>query len=262
MQPVSGKLSRKDEMTAYVWKWLPWAVFLATTLPAPAVFLVLLIGASSPDTVAFYLALAVVSLGIGALIGIVLLLGLLFLRRQWFRKLRNRLAQDGITATEIPWFMPELTSAERGSLAEIKSQNPLLADAYCETLATRLTATRIITRTRTEQLKVERRLNRARSLSGSVTASLLQDLQKDHEQLEKLRNDATSQLAEAKARLQMIEAAASRSLNQNETELMVRRLAESQKQVPLAVELLRMEQEARQEVGLELSSTAVPREKP
>lgn len=251
----TGKLTKKDEMIAQLWKWLPWAVFIGATIPAPIVFLVLALGSNTPDVVAFYLVFALLSLGVGALIGLVLLLLLLVFRRRWFRQLRDKLAKDGITAREIPWFTSELTSAEREALADIAKQNPLLADAYCEMLATRLTATRIINRTRNEQLKVERRLNRARSISGADTTPLLSELQEDHAQLDNLRNEATKQLAQAKARLQEIEAAASRSLNQTETELMVRRLSDSQAQLPIAIELVRMEQEARKEAGREVNST-------
>jgi hypothetical protein len=255
MAPATGKITKNDEMFAHLWKWLPWVVFLLILLPAPIVFSVLLLAATSPESAAFHLAFAVLSLGISGLIGLIVLLILILFRKKWFRKLRNKLAEDGITAGEVPWFTPELTSAERNALFDIKQQNLLLADAYCETLATRLTASRILARARDEQLRVERRLNRARSLSGADTVPLINDLQRDHEQLEKLRNEAASRLSEAKARLQVIEAAASRSLNQKETNLMLRRLSDSQNQIPLAMELVRMEQEAHREVSLELKTS-------
>ena len=258
MAAETGKLTKKDEMISYLWKWLPWAIFLLIILPAPIVFLLSLIAASAPDAAAFYLALAVISLGISAVIGVVVLILLLFLRRRWLKRLRDRLAEDGITAGEIRWFNPELTSAERQVLKEMEKQNPLLADAYAETLAARLTATRIMARARNEQLKVERRLNRARTLPGAEGAALLRDLQADHEQLGRLRTEATSRLSAARARLQVIEAAASRSLNQKDTDLMLRRLAESQNQIPLAMELVRLEQEAHRETRLELDGAIQP----
>jgi hypothetical protein len=253
MVPETGKLSTKDEMIAYLWKWLPWAVFLLIVLPSPIVFSVLLLTSSAPDVAAFYLALGVLSLGVGGIIAIIVLILLLFLRRRWFKSLRDKLAEDGITANEVAWFRSELTTAERQALSEIQRQNPLLADAYGETLASRLTATRILARARNEQLKVERRLNRARTLSGADAGSLINDLQMDHEQLGHLRGEATSRLAAAKARLQMIEAAASRHMNQKETDIMLRRLAESQNQIPLAIEMIRLEQEAYREVDKQLT---------
>ena len=51
-------------------------------------------------------------------------------------------------------------------------------------------------------------------------------------------------MAEAKARLQSIEAAANRSLSQTETELMLGRLTAAQEQFPLALEMLNLEEEA------------------
>jgi hypothetical protein len=252
MISTAGKLKHRDEMIAGLWKWLPWLSFFLVTIPAPLTFLVLFLTSSATDTAAFYLVLVVLSLGISGLLGLVALIFLILYRRRWFRKLRNRLAEDGITADEVHWFTSELTSAERQALKEIQKQNPLLADAYCETLASRLTATRIITRANAERIKVERRMNRARSLIGADTASLLSELQSDHQQLEGLRAEATSRLAEAKARLQTIEAAASRALNQKETDLMLRRLAESQSHLPLAIEMAKLEQQMMREAENEL----------
>ena len=57
-------------------------------------------------------------------------------------------------------------------------------------------------------------------------------------------------LAQAKARLQTIEAAANRRLSQKETDLMLRRLAASQEQSPLALELAGLEQAALREIEL------------
>lgn len=231
-------------MIARLLTWLPWLSFLLLLFPVPIVFLVLFATAGATDTAAFFLALAVVSLGISALAGLVFMLVLLLYRRRWLSRLRNRLAEDGITANEVKWFSSELTSAERKALREIEVHNPLLADAYRETLASRLTATRIITRARREKLKIERGMNRARSLSGANTAELLEDLQADHQRIESLRNEAATRLAEAKARLQVIEAAANRSLNDKETDLMLRRLAQSQSHLPLAIEVAQLERQA------------------
>lgn len=248
-----GKLKDSDKMIDRGWKWLPWLAFFLASVPVPLVFLLFVFTASAPDQVAFYLALSVLSLGVGVVIGLLILLLLFLGRRRWLRKLRDRLAEDGITANEINWFSAELTSAERHALRDIKKQNPVLADAYAETLASRLTATRIINRARSEQMKVERRINRARSLVGADTSSLLADLQADHREIMALRTEASSRLAETKARLQMIEAAASRSLNQKDTDLMLRRLTESQNYLPLSIEMVRLERQALKEAQLEIA---------
>jgi hypothetical protein len=183
-------------------------------------------------------------LGLGALLGLLVVIFFYVYRRNWLRRLRERLAVDGITAAEVDWFTPELSSAERKALTEIRRTNPLLADAYQETLASRLTATHIKKRAGQELLKIERRINRARLLSGADTVALIKDLESDHERLVQLKSEANGRLAEAQARLQTIEAAASRSLNQVETDQMLRRLSASQEHLPLALEMARLEQEA------------------
>jgi hypothetical protein len=158
-------------------------------------------------------------------------------------RLRDRLATDGITANEVRWFSAELSSEERTVWEDLKRKNPMLADAYCETLAARLTATRIVARARGATLKVERQITRTRNLSGIDTSALLNDLHSDRQRFELIRSEATVRLSEAKARLQTIEAAANRSLNESETELMLRRLSAAQEQFPLALEILNLERE-------------------
>lgn len=240
----SGKLTTRDVTVLRALKWSPWLAFALATLPLPIVFLLLFITATATDTAAVYLLLSVLSLGLGAILGLLIVITLYIYRRSWLRRLRDRLAADGITATEVEWFMPELTSAERKALDEIRSQNPLLADAYEETLAARLTATRIKQKAGLELLKIERRINRARLLSGAEATALLTDLDSDHDRFVQLKSEASGRLAEAKARLQTIEAAATRSLNQLETDQMLRRLSASQDQLPLVLEMAKLEQEA------------------
>jgi hypothetical protein len=98
-------------------------------------------------------------------------------------------------------------------------------------------------------LKVERQINRTRNLRGVDTSSLLEDLLADRRRSEDLRKEAQVRLAESKARLQTIEAAANRSLSQNETDLMLRRLAAAQEQFPLALEMASLEREALREAN-------------
>jgi hypothetical protein len=249
MEPVltnysKGKLSGKDATTARLLKIAPWVAVLAASLPAPLVFLVLFLTSVVTETAAVYLFLAGLSLVFGFALGVVIAAILLFYRRRWLAKLRDRLASDGITANEVVWFRSELTSAERKALAEIEESNPLLADAYLETLANRLTATRVISRTKREMLKVERQLNRARMLRTPESESLQQDLLADRERLEHLRQQGSDHLAKAKTRLQVIEATASRKLNQGETELMMQRLGSAQDQLPLVLEMAQLDQQA------------------
>jgi hypothetical protein len=247
LQKTSGKLKTSDERMARLLSWTPWLSFVIVTLPLPIVFVALFLASATSDSAAVYLVLSLVSLGLGLVVGLLVVIFLLLYRKRWFGRLRDRLAADGITAAEVPWFASELSGEERKTWRELEEKNRLLADAYCETLAARLTATRIMARARTGILKIERQLNRTRNIKAVDTSSLLDDLLSDRARLEVLRREATLRLSEAKARLQTIEATANRALNRTETDLMLRRLAASQEQFPLALEMANLEQEALRE---------------
>ena len=248
LQKTSGKPAAADERMTQLLSWAPWLSFFMVSLPVPTVFLVLFLAAGTTEAAAIYLLLSFVSLGLGLVVGLLVLFMLLFYRRRWQSRFRDRLASDGITAAEVPWFISELSSEERKTWGELKQKNPLLADAYCETLAARLTATRIIARARGETLKVERQINRTRNIRGVDTTKLLADLLSDRQRSDELRKEATLRLSETKARLQTIEAAANRSLSQTETDVMLRRLAASQEHFPLALEIANLEEAALREI--------------
>lgn len=250
-----GKLEAKDLRLAKGLQWIPWVLLLLISIAFPLPLLFFYLQSNSTESAAIFLILTLVSLGVGVLVGLLVLILFLVYRRRWHRRLRDRLAADGITASEVAWFTSELTSEERRNLDEIQKTNPLLADAYSETLASRLTATRIIDRSKRELLRVERRINSAKMIVGADTSSLITDLQGDRAQLENLRNEATARLAETKARLQMIEAAASRSLSQSEADLMLRRLSAAQSQLPLAIEMAELERQAMKELELPLDQS-------
>src|SRR6267378_1746912 len=127
MSQSKGKLSAKDETLARVLKLAPWLALVLASVPAPLLFLVLFLTATATDTAAVYLLFAALSLALGLALGLVVALILTIYRRRWLSRLRDKLALDGVTANEVVWFESELTSAERASLAEIESSNPLLA---------------------------------------------------------------------------------------------------------------------------------------
>ena len=253
VQAITGKVTARDERIAAALNWLPWLAFTVTLLPLPIMFLLLFAASSATDSAAVYLLLSFVSLGAGLVVGLVLLILLLIYRKRWRARLRDRLALDGITAAEVPWFSNELTAEERSVWKELKTANAVLADAYCETLAERLTATRILGRARSAVLKVERQMNRTRYLSGVDTTALMIELTSDRERFDQIRTEAKIRLSEAKVRLQTIEAAANRSLSQGETELMLQRLTAAQTHSPLAIEMLELERKSLQEAEREVS---------
>ena len=248
MTEMTGKLAKKDLAFARILKIAPWLAVVVSTIPAPLLFFILFLMTEATDSAAVYLLLAGLTFAFGLAIGLIIAAAILFYRRHWLARLRDRLALDGITAGEVSWFRSELTTSERKALAEIEQSNPLLADAYLDTLAMRLTATRIMARSRKELLKVERRINQARLIAGNESAALQADLVADREKIELLRKQADEHLRSAKTRLQVIEATATRKLNQAEIDVMMQRLGNAQDQLPLVLQMAQMEQQALEEV--------------
>ena len=242
---TGGKITARDKMMARIFQWAPWLGFFLVALPVPLYFLMKYF--SSSQDAALNILLALTSLAVGSVLGFAVTLFLLYYRRHWAQKVRDRVAADGVTAEELPWFMSELTTSERQALKEIEAKNPLLADAYRETLASRITAARVVASTKRELLLVERRLNRTAYIQGADTTNLQEELRTDRERLELVKLEGSERRAEAETRLQMIEAAASRGAGWDETSIALHRLNISREQIPLALETARLEQEAREE---------------
>jgi len=249
---TQGKIATRDETVARILTWLPWLSFFVVSLPPPLVFIVLFLTAATTEAAVLYFSLALLGGAVGLGAGLILVLTLLLYRKRWLRRLREKLASDGITASEVDWFLPELTTAERKALKQIEERSPLLADAYRETLAARLMATRLIKRTKKDLLLVERRINRLALIQGADTTSLQKELHDDHAKLNNAKLDATSRLAEIQARMQMVEAAASRDLSHGETYVMQQRLNASQEHLPLAIEMAQIERRALEEAEQEI----------
>jgi hypothetical protein len=242
---TSGKITAREKLLLRVFQWAPWLAFFVVALPVPLYFLIQYF--SSAQDVALNMLLALVSLAAGSVVGFAVTLFLLYYRRHWAQKVRDRVAADGVTVEELPWFMSELTPAERLALKEIEAKNPLLADAYRETLASRITATRVVANAKRELLLVERRLNRTAYIQGTDTTKLQEELRADRERIEQVKLEGSERRAEAETRLQMIEAAHSRGAGWDETNIALHRLSASRDAMPLALESARLEQEARQE---------------
>jgi len=251
----SGKLTDRERRNAQFWRAAPWVALGGVTVVPPAVLFLayLLTGAST-----VFLVLTLSSIPFSLIAALITALILLFLRRKWARKLRDHLASDGVTADEVEYFLPELTSGERRALRDMEKRQPMLADAYRETLALRLNASRLSANARRNLLLVERRINRARYLNAADTAVLLEELGRDRARLDVLKQEAASRRAEAEARLQMIEAAASRGASWAETNYMLQRLDEGRKYLPLGLENARAEQQLREDADRELRNELTP----
>ena len=244
-----GKITAREKRLARIWGTAPWLALAGVTIAPPAaLMLAYLLSGFSP----LFLVLAITSVPFSLIAAMIVALFLLIYRRQWTRKLRDRLASDGITADEVGFFLNELTSGEKRSLRDMEKRQPLLADAYRETLALRLNATRLTASARRDLLQVERRINRARYLNAPDTSVLLDELAGDRARLETLKQEGSSRRAEAEARLQMIEAAASRGASWAETNYMLQRLDEGRKHLPLGLENARAEQQLREDAEREL----------
>lgn len=241
---TSGRLTLSDRRMARLWRTAPWAALALVTLTPPIVFglIYLLTGGAM-----MFLVLAISSIPFALIAAIIIVFILVFLKRNWAKRVRDRLASDGITADEVEWFMNELTTGEKRALKTMEKQQPLLADAYRETLALRLNATRLAGRARRDLLLVERRISRARYLNAPDTAVLIEELNRDRIRLESLKQEGSSRRAEAEARLQMIEAAASRGASWAETNFMLQRLDEGRRHIPLGLENERERQQLREE---------------
>lgn len=251
----SGKLTDRERRMAQIWRTAPWLALVGGTVIPPALFLLayLLTGAST-----IFLVLALSSIPFSLIVAIILSLILFFFRRRWASRLRDHLASDGITADEVEYFLAELTSGERRTLREMEKNQPLLADAYRETLALRLNASRLTSNSRRSLLLVERRINRARYLNAPDTAILIEELGRDRARLEVVKQEAASRRAEAEARLQMIEAAASRGAGWAETNYMLQRLDQGRQHLPMGLENARAEQELREDAAQELRKEFTP----
>jgi hypothetical protein len=229
-----------------------WTVPLAfSVIPALIFFLFFLLSSAPPVAVGWFF-LTIVSLIGGFLFGLAISGGLMVYRSRWLAKVRERLAVDGIKASEVDWFAHELTTQEKKSLKEIESRNLLLADAFRDTLAARLTATRILKSTKHELLLAQKRQGKLKYLKSENSTNLQNDLKTDIAKLNKIKTEAEEMRIEAETRVQMIEAASRRGGNLADTELALKKLSARTQELPMALESAKMEEEIRKEFEREL----------
>ena len=247
-----------DRFTLTLLRWAPWLAFVLLALPAPLYFLLRYFN-SGADAGEWMLA-ALTSFGVGAVVGLLVALLLVFYRRARVRRVREGLAADGVTVAELPWFAAELTGEERRVLRQLtEARQPLLADAYRETLAARLTATHLQARAGRDARAVEERLRRAAQLPTVERTALETELREDQTRLAQTAREADERRAQAEARLQMIAATASRDAGADATRLALERLQLTQAQTPYALTAARQEHEARAQLEQELKQANAER---
>jgi hypothetical protein len=237
---ITNKDLTKDTALKYS-AWL--SPLLFSILPALITFL---IGFFSANPLVIFLSLFLLIGGFA--VGLAVSAGSMIYRSRWLAQVRERLAVDGIKASELRWFMNEVASSDKKTLRELEAVNPLTADAYRETLAAKLTAVRIIKSSKQELLLVSRRQNKLKQLKGETTNVLLEELKSDKENLEKINKEASEMKIEAETRQQMIEAASRRGTNFVDAELALKKLSARTQELPLALESLKMDEEFRKEL--------------
>jgi uncharacterized membrane protein YhaH (DUF805 family) len=248
---AKSKITATDRLMLQLLGWAPLLAFFLIALPLPLYFLLRRLTAIEEPGA--YILLAFVSLAAGSIIGFIVAMLLLLYRQRWQKRRREQLAADGITTSELAWFKSELTASERKALKRIEAQNPLLADAYRETLAARLTATRVLLRAKRELVEVEGRSNRAAYSTALEAKDVLQkELQADAERLNEIKRAAEERESEIALRLQSIEALAERNASEAETEIALQRLDAARDTIPLGLEAARSEQENRRQIQSEL----------
>ena len=227
------------------------APVVLTVLPLAVTFALLFLLGSTPPAAATILFLGLIITAIRLVKGLIIS-GFLGIRYgKWTNELRERMAASGIKAEEIMWFKKELRPNELRTLKGLERGDLLLADAYRDTLASRLTATRIIKTSKKELALTRRRENKVKMLNAGNADKFVEQIRKDGEKLQRIHDEAREMLAEAETRLQMIESAAMRGTGMADSELALKKLSARSQSLPLALEEAKMAEEIREELERE-----------
>ncbi|MGI8884749.1 MAG: hypothetical protein ACR2IA_10970 [Pyrinomonadaceae bacterium] len=245
-------VTKKDLAKGKRMKIAAWSapVLLATAPTLIFGFLFLFFG-TTPPLAATFLFLGVITAIVGLFIGLIISGVLAYRYSNWTKAMRERIAADGIRAEEVNWFINELKPIERKALKEIEAGDVLLADAFRETLASRLTATRIVKSSKQELLLAKRRQNKLKYLKSEKSKDFQVEINRDIEKISSINKEAELMLAESESRLQMIEAAAMRGGTLADSELALKKLSARTKELPLALEAAKMQDEIRRELEKE-----------
>ena len=229
------------------------APVVLSALPAIVFFVLAMLFGTTPPAAVTLFFLGIVFTAVGFVVGLGLAGFFAFRYSRWSRDIREKMAADGIRAEELDWFLHELKTGERKALKDITKSDLLLADAYRETLASRLTATRIVRSSRKEQQLIQRRKSKLKQFKNERQKEFAEQIEKDGAKISSIHEEAKQMLAEAEARLQMIEAAAVRGRSIADSELALKKLSSRSRNLPLALEEARMTEEIVKELETELA---------
>jgi hypothetical protein len=223
-------------------------------VPAAVFLLLMFVFGATPPIAATFFFIGLILTIIGFVVGLGLS-GFFALRHSaWTKEMRERIAADGIKAEEIEWFRNELKTNEKRALREMQRIDPMLEDAYRETLASRLTATRIVRSSKKELFLAKRRqakLKQLRKLDKESSQKFSAEIERDLEKIGSINEEAKVMLEEAESRLQLIEAAAARGSHLADSELALKKLSARAAELPLALEEAKMTEEIRRELDAE-----------
>lgn len=228
------------------------APLITAGIPAAATVLLMILFGASPPAAVTILFFGIVLTVLGLVIGLGTTGYLLYQRNKWMRETREAIAVDGIRAHEVDWFRAEMRPAEKRMLDGLRRSDMLLADAYAETLASRLTASRIIKSSRKELQSMLRRQAKVKQLKTNKSEEYAGELAKDIAKVNSIVDDAKVLLAEAEGRLQMIEGTSVRGSVLAGNEQVIKRLTEQASQLPLALEQAKIADEIRKELEEEV----------
>ena len=234
------------------------APIVLPVVPAVVFLLLTLFLGSTPPVAATFFFIGLIITVIGFVVGIGLAGFFAYRHSNWTKEMRERIAADGIKAQEIDWFRNELKTNEKRMLKEMKRVDPLLEDAYRETLASRLTASRIIKTSKRELVMAKRRqlkLKQLHRLDRDSSEKFNAEINRDLQKIEGINDEAKQMLAEAESRLQMIEAAAVRGTHLADSELALKKLSARASELPLALEEARMTEEIKREIDEEIEKS-------
>ncbi len=248
-QVTSRELARGRNLKIAAWT----APFLLTGIPAVLFLALTLIFGTTPPVAFTIFVLGIIVTALGFIGGVTASGIFAYRRSNWTIEMREKIASDGIRAEEIDWFRHELKSNEKRALKDIGRSDLLLADAYRETLASRLTATRIVKSSKKELLLTQRRKSKLKSLKSEKADDFRSQIESDAEKIASINEEAKLMLVEAEARLQMIEAAATRGRSLADSELALKKLTARSETLPIALEEARMTDEIKRELESELA---------
>ena len=244
-----GEITKDEMRRGNRLKMAAWASpVILSVIPAAIFFALLLLFGSTPPLAATFLFLGIIVTLAGFIIGLILTTFFSFRYSEWKKNLRERIGARGVRAEEVRWFTNELTSAEKKTLSDIQKKDLLLADAYRETLASRLTATRIYKQSRAELQIAGKRKNKLKYSKTEKSAEFAEEIERDIKKLTDIKNDAEQMRNEAEMRLQMIDAAARRGTTLADSEIALKKLSARSAELPVALEAARLEDAIRREV--------------